>query len=401
MLQAVCAEAVEGVQRLARGGLEVGGILFGVHEAGLTRILAARPIECEHRFGPSFVLSDNDRIILGQMLADWKSEPELAALAPLGCYVSHPRHGAVLTESDVELLDRYLAGTPQIALALVPKALGAVQVSLLARNSEGTHTACHEFEYSIFNAARDEPAPMGRKASRPEGLDPQLALLAGAVAHRAEPVVERFENSHAVPPGNSFLLARSGLLFAVLMLIVCMPGRETPEPHIPLDVRERDGNLIIHWDPSLPTIQHAAKGTLEIQDGRGSAEHIFIGPDVLKAGSISYRRKSDVVEILFTVAGKEITGSEKTIYVAPIGGTDAPSVAQTPPTPVASPVPVDTRAGMFPAPALNAPPGGLPNPNASAIPPTPAPIQQPRSFQAPPASLVATNPANNGQAAIP
>src|SRR6266487_952133 len=74
VLHAICVEAVGGVQKLARGGLELGGVLFGVVKHGLTRILAARPIQCEHRFGPSFVLSDNDQALLKQMLLDFRSD---------------------------------------------------------------------------------------------------------------------------------------------------------------------------------------------------------------------------------------------------------------------------------------------------------------------------------------
>ena len=64
VLHAVCLEAGLGLKKLAKGGLEVGGVLFGTRAEGLIRILAVRPIECEHRFGPSFVLSATDEATL-------------------------------------------------------------------------------------------------------------------------------------------------------------------------------------------------------------------------------------------------------------------------------------------------------------------------------------------------
>ena len=37
----------EGFQRLSRGGIEVGGILYGTRDGRTVRILAMRPIACE------------------------------------------------------------------------------------------------------------------------------------------------------------------------------------------------------------------------------------------------------------------------------------------------------------------------------------------------------------------
>lgn len=59
----------EGFQRLSRGGIEVGGILYGTRDGRTVRILAMRPIACEHARGPAFLLSDKDRMVLNQQLA--------------------------------------------------------------------------------------------------------------------------------------------------------------------------------------------------------------------------------------------------------------------------------------------------------------------------------------------
>src|SRR5690242_13899713 len=56
VLHAVCTEAVEAFRKLAKGGLEIGGILLGRRAGRAIAVLAARPILCEHRQGPSFVL---------------------------------------------------------------------------------------------------------------------------------------------------------------------------------------------------------------------------------------------------------------------------------------------------------------------------------------------------------
>src|SRR6478672_10341107 len=54
---------------LPRGGAEIGGILLGRHENGRVVINDSMPLNCEHAFGPSFVLSPRDFASLEQLLA--------------------------------------------------------------------------------------------------------------------------------------------------------------------------------------------------------------------------------------------------------------------------------------------------------------------------------------------
>src|SRR5579859_2129890 len=51
---------VEESRTSPRGERETGGVLFGVHEPDRVRILARRPLRCEHAMGPGFVLSEKD-----------------------------------------------------------------------------------------------------------------------------------------------------------------------------------------------------------------------------------------------------------------------------------------------------------------------------------------------------
>src|SRR5579862_106820 len=68
---------IEGFQRLSRGGIEVGGVLYGAREGRTVRLLAMRPIECEHARGPSFALSDADQAALQAQLAKDEQDSRL------------------------------------------------------------------------------------------------------------------------------------------------------------------------------------------------------------------------------------------------------------------------------------------------------------------------------------
>src|ERR1700689_3022467 len=79
----------EGFQRLSRGGIEVGGVLYGTRDGRTVRVLAMRLIACEHARGPAFQLSDKDRKALNDQLKEDAQDPHLDGLISLGWFLSH------------------------------------------------------------------------------------------------------------------------------------------------------------------------------------------------------------------------------------------------------------------------------------------------------------------------
>ena len=67
--------AIEGLAALRRRGLEVGGILFGEADSEEVRIETFVEAKCEHRFGPSYRLSELDREKLGELLEESRRGP--------------------------------------------------------------------------------------------------------------------------------------------------------------------------------------------------------------------------------------------------------------------------------------------------------------------------------------
>jgi len=336
VLPFVCKEAAVGARSLAKGGLEVGGVLFGTHEDGLIRILAARPIECEHRLGPSFVLSDKDEVQLEQMLADSKLDRELSLLQPLGCYLSHSRHGAALTDSDVQLLNRHFAATCQLVLILVPHLPVAINVSFLARDAQGAHAAFHEFEYSILNLPKVEMGTGRQNVTRPPlnrastvvkldcevgpakpSLVSPVTLDREVVPTKPLPVSPVAVTRQRAP--EHFRRRPGTLLLAVVVLaVLCAPRRDVIALPVSLSFSERGGILTIHWDPALAAIRQASQGALDIEDGEAAAVHIALDPAVLRKGWIQYARKTEIVRASFSLAAKGIMALENAVYVSPI-----------------------------------------------------------------------------------
>jgi hypothetical protein len=432
VLQAACAEAALGLRKLAKGGLEGGGVLFGKRAGSVIQILAARPVECEHRFGPSFVLSAKDQALLDQMLADSKADSELASLEPLGFCLSHSRHGAALTENDVELCKRYSGNNCQLALILIPSPL-VVRATLLARDAQGAYVSCHEFEYPVLGGpSQNEPVstrrshrtgpPVSRAATAAKlhyeimpALPPPLPLVGPALApaqiaaeaNPAEPAKLASVSRWLAAYYESFqlntnwrgrinvlvgsnLLGRSNLLAAAVILLVCWPIHSLPLSEMSLSITERDRNLIIHWDPSRPAVRKAALGMVAISDGDAKPVRVSMGPDLLRKGWIPYIRKSGVVRISFTLAGRGITATENALYVAAAGRKIATPVKAKSPLRMA-PVVVPVQQAVLTK--------EVPENNILSA---PVRTEQPRAFSAPLERAVrVAHPADNGPAVLP
>jgi len=336
-LRSVCAEALLGLRKLAKGGLERGGLLFGDQANGLIRVLATRPIQCEHRFGPSFVLSDTDETRLQAMLSDLRSDPELAPLQLVGCYFSHSRHGAALTETDMDLCNRYFAQTGQIALILIPALGGSVRGTLLTRDPQGSYVSAHEFEYAALAGLtselirpeivrKDPPRIPERPVSQLKTTEAKL-IQAGVpeplVARVPEPLVNSKRDSSgsdqryaAKSVSISLHVTKATLLYAALVVLLCWPNRDNSIAQIPLSFTDRGRDLIIHWDIARTMVRDAVLGMMEVRDGEQNPIQIPIPPDILRRGWIPYERKSDIVRISFALAVRGLTIAENAVYLA-------------------------------------------------------------------------------------
>ena len=57
-LEEVRRQAVEGFNAFSHGGLEIGGVLYGIRDAGIVHVVAFAELASVHALGPGFVLSE-------------------------------------------------------------------------------------------------------------------------------------------------------------------------------------------------------------------------------------------------------------------------------------------------------------------------------------------------------
>src|SRR3569832_699907 len=85
---------------LPRGGAKIGGLLLGRQENDRIAILDSMPVECEHAFGPAFVLSERDHAKLAELVA---AAGKNSRVKPLGWWHSHTRSEIFLSEADQQI----------------------------------------------------------------------------------------------------------------------------------------------------------------------------------------------------------------------------------------------------------------------------------------------------------
>src|SRR6476469_2739020 len=127
----------EGYRKISHGGVEVGGLLFGSFEGDGPWIDAFRPIECDHASGPSFVLSEGDLERLVVQLDAAASEPALAALKPVGWFLSRTRGPLQLMEREVALFDHFFPYPRSLTVLVKPERFQPTRFTFLVRDRDG------------------------------------------------------------------------------------------------------------------------------------------------------------------------------------------------------------------------------------------------------------------------
>lgn len=311
VLEEIAALAVDGLYRFRHGGMEVGGVMFGSIHPGVTRIAAFRPLDCEHAFGPRFVLSEKDRAAMEEIIDLPQGDAALAGLVPAGWYHSHTRSEVALSPRDLEIYNRYFPQPWQVALVLRPESYLAARAGFFVRERNGAvrGEACYQ-EFMI------RPRRSGATPPEPEPAQEEPAPPVAAASASAPPVKTPAPKPAAepeLPPLPSFAHVEPGgsrkWLWMTLAIVLALAGGAgveayyrlyaQPQP-LALWVADVGGQLLIEWDRTSKPIRQAQSATLEILDGKDRKE-IRMDGDRLREGSVDYTRNSEIVDVRLRV----------------------------------------------------------------------------------------------------
>jgi len=336
---------------LPRGGAEIGGLLLGRQENGRIAILDSMPVECEHAFGPSFVLSERDHAKLAELVAAAGKNPHVK---PLGWWHSHTRSEIFLSEADQQIHNSFFPEPWQVALVLKPHTFQPMRGGFFFRAPDGSMHGEASYQEIVL-----DPLPM-RPAGTPEipRLSPFAGPSPGADAGGRVINVEGFaapevpavepdpEPTPEVAPPN-FLSGPEpresrrwvGLVaaaFGVTLAIVAYSTRDrwlptiqtklqpTPIEAIALNTLDDHGQLQIRWNGAAPLVRSAHAGSLLILDGASTVTVPLDLPHV-QSGAYTFTRRSARVDVTLVLA----QGAGKESRVATLFSGDPPAPKQS------------------------------------------------------------------------
>ena len=304
VIDEVRAVATDGLQRL-RGGLEVGGVLFGVRRESGIRILTWRPISCEHALGPTLQLSTRDREALRQLLADAASDSDLTGLQPAGWFVSHTRSEVSLSASDLKVFDEFFSEPWHVTLVLHPTQAGPARAGFFARDSEGglkSDSSYQEFVIKPMHRAaalRDVAAATPEKRAAPGPVARAAAQGPAAVVPRAvEP--PRFRTLDRRTAHRRWLWMLPVILGLIVAGLFVRQRFLVGEQVFTFQVYDSAGTLEMVWDVNATPVRNSHLGVIDIQDGNESTR-ISLSDDELHQGRRNYARRSGDVELRMAV----------------------------------------------------------------------------------------------------
>jgi proteasome lid subunit RPN8/RPN11 len=374
VLEEIRHEVAEGFQKLSRGGIEVGGLLYGVHEGQTVRIMAIRPLACEHSSGPAFRLSERDRAALREQLRQDQEDPRLEGLVCAGWYVSHTRTEITLSESDQEIFSAYFPQPWQVTLVVRPSRGGNMRAGFFVREPDGTVTAGqsylefnfpdrlaavfdhrgehrgsfaerrapehrdHRAEQRRSEQGRSEQGNTQRVTEPPAPAAQDIRVSPQSPAQTASTMTSLFGE----PPPASLAKKSSGKkwfwMVAALIVIAALAVAGArylsfgkADGTIALGVLERDGQLDIEWNRAAAPVSKAVRGTLEITDG-SQTRTVPLTPAELEMGKFSYKRQTGDIQVRMSVEsadGNKVQEASRFLGPAPSqGNTDELKVLQ-------------------------------------------------------------------------
>ena len=329
VMDEIRAAVCDGMQQLAHGGLEVGGVLFGSRRESSTRILTWRPIVCEHAHGPSLRFSPRDRIELARLLEVAKKDPDLEGLQPIGWFLSHARSDIFLSDSDLEIYNGFFPEPWQIALVLRPSRTGTARAGFFVREADGSLRS--ESSYQDFAVE-----PLHRPAPKESPSPPRETPLGRASIDQRTAPREAPEPVQIVEPPHFLTVERApsshgGWLWAIpATLALIIVGLLVKEKFLapasePFSFRVYDGGQTVQleWDQNSPGVRDSSRAIVDVKDGTASARYTLTA-DQLHEGKMTYFRHSGDLEFRMTVYPARGPSMQEFARLLSAAGTIAP-----------------------------------------------------------------------------
>jgi hypothetical protein len=368
LVQDLRALAIEAFLALPRRGIEIGGLLHGEEMRDGMRVDSFEEIVSEHRFGPSYQLSDQDR-------THWLERREQDATG-IGYFRSFTNRDPLLEAPDEEFARQQHPDGVYFLLMLHPVShLSCLAEFCFLRKGkpvEGSRSGTFEFDPTQMPLeALQEPeptleletelppqtipdAPISAAEPPPPmpAPEPPFAELPRPYRARPEPVNwPEPADPRSAPARWPLVLALvliSALLGAAIYQVWVLSSRPRwAELH--LDVKPSAGQLEATWDPAAVRTTGASKALLAVTEG-GWHRDIQLQDSQLQSGHFAWQRTAEpgdvLVRLILYVKGIGVTGDAVRLQATGLPAPPAPST--TPAAQPANPAPASLDANGKP-----------------------------------------------------
>ena len=324
----------DGYRRIPHGGVETGGLLFGSRSGNALQVEAYRPIQCQHAFGPSFVLSESDLAGIQEQLVSAGADQDLSGLQPVGWFIGHTRSPLQMSDREALWFDTLFPEPGSLTVLVKPERFQPTHFGFLVRRPDGQLERdaapsavilplSGQAPISGDSASPSIPAP--KMADKPPQVTPpeqwQPKPVTGGPTRVRTPYTEPSAPVPVVPPvarvpdpglpfpyaslsqtrarsgkrPNSRSAWRSAMILVAAAVLGCIVGYwaylQLPSPVIPVRVREQSGQLVVEW-PSAQTgdVEYAA---LQINNG----QWMTLSPEQKSAGRATVTAPTGDVQI--------------------------------------------------------------------------------------------------------
>ena len=289
---------------MPKRGAEVGGVLLGTIERGnpsIVRIENFESVECRHKHGPSYLLTDDEEEIFDDACERWRPNSSRPVYA-VGLFRSQTREGFSLSAEDIQLMDRYLPSATNVVLLVKPFGTKVSTGGFFFReNSAFQSSSPLEFPFRRREVGGEEAPPRRPMIERRPPPDRSIPPPAATPTVTPPPPKSRLRSGWVwIPLSFVFLLLGVLLGFQAALTMNPAGGQDFS---LGLSVLKADDNLSVKWNPQAAAIHNSQHGVLEIEDGTYT-KSLDLDTAQLQNGSILYRNASRTVRFRLIVYPK-------------------------------------------------------------------------------------------------
>ncbi len=291
--------AMEAFRRTAPVGEEIAGLLFGARsDAGWT-VTAWRPIPREDGSRAAVPLTESEEEAAGEILWEYKTDPQLHGADPVGWIRSRTRGMAALSPEDAEVCRHFFGDQGSLAVILRPTTQRPLTAALfhVAAGTPVRESSCRGVEMAILpkehfeTPAADVSEPAVPVAAAPESSGPEEVA-----------VLRNFEPARPAARKRRVLLIAGALGGTLATVLGCFLFLDRP---LSLDAEIRRSQVVLTWNRQVGFMTGATGAELDVA---GDARELTEAE--LRAGRVSVSVPSGDFKVSLRLRGPYADGQQ-------------------------------------------------------------------------------------------